>query len=45
MTRRFEVMETPEDRAARALFLAAMQAAGVGSEVADFERLGPGVYD
>jgi hypothetical protein len=33
-------MEAPEDRAARALFLAAMQTAGVGGEVADFERLG-----
>lgn len=33
-------MEAPEDRAAQALFLAAMQAAGVGGDAADFERLG-----
>jgi len=33
-------MDAPEDRTARALFLAAMQAAGVPGDVADYDRLG-----
>ncbi len=33
-------MEAPDDRAAQALFLAAMQAADVAGDAADFDRLG-----